>query len=102
MNSVYNPDGTDAGYQACTWTLIERIADSGGGTPGQNDESITDARIQRVPGGQACPMADWWYTLAAQSSRRYFNKGDVMPKIEGSSYGDTCWLWDTDQGCPKL
>lgn len=100
--SVTHSDGADAGYLPCTWTLIERIADSGGGTPGQSDESITDARIQRVPGGQACPMAGWWYTLAAQASRHYFNKGDVMPKIGDSSYGDTYWLWDADQGSPKL
>ena len=100
--SVTNPDGTDAGYQACTWTLIERIADSGGGTPGQDNASGTDTRIQRIPGGQTCPVAGWWHTPAAANSRRYFNQGDTMPSIEGSSYGDTYWLWDANQGNPKL
>jgi hypothetical protein len=100
--SVTNPDGTDAGYRPCTWTLIERVADSGGGAPGQNNSSGSDARVQRVPGGQACPLAGWWYTPAAANSRRYFNPGDTMPDIEGSSYGDTYWLWDANQNSPKL
>lgn len=100
--SVYNSDGTDAGYHPCTWTLIERIADSGGGTPGQDNASGTDARIQRVPGGEACPRSGWWHTPAAKDSRRYFNQGDTLPSIEGSSYGDTYWLWDANQDSPKL
>ncbi len=99
---ITNPDGTHGGYQACTWTLIERIADSGGGIPGQDDASVTDARIQRVPGGQPCPRSGWWHTLAKAGSRRYFKQGEIMPKIEGSDYGDTYWLWDADQGSPKL
>ena len=99
---VTNLDGTTGTSTPCLWTLIERIADSGGGTPGQDNVSGTDARVQRVPGGQACPMAGWWYTPAAAGSRRYFNKGDVMPKIEGSAYGDTYWLWDANQDSPKL
>ena len=100
--SVSNPDGTDAGYLPCTWTLIERVSDSGGGTPGQDNASTSDVRVERVPGGQACPLAGWWHTPAAQGSRRYFNKGDVMPKIDGSAYGDTYWLWDANQDSPKL
>lgn len=55
-----------------------------------------------VPAGQPCPEAGWWFTPAANDSRRYFNEGDIMPRIEGSSYGDTYWLWDADQKNPKL
>lgn len=56
----------------------------------------------RAPGGEACPQTGWWHTPAAKNSRRYFNQGDIMPSIEGSSYGDTYWLWDANQGSPKL
>lgn len=98
VGKSFSPDG----YLHCTWTLIERVADSGGGTPGQDNASGADARVQRVPGGQTCPLAGWWYTPAAANSRRYFNQGDTMPNIEGSSYGDTYWLWDANQGSPKL
>ena len=55
-----------------------------------------------VPAGQPCPEAGWWHTPAAAGSRRYFNQGDTMPKIESSSYGDTYWLWDANQESPKL
>lgn len=98
VGKMFSPDG----YLSCTWTLIERIADSGGGIPGKNNISGTDARVQRVPGGQACPVSGWWYTPAAKDSRRYFNQGDTLPSIEGSSYGDTYWLWDANQNSPKL
>lgn len=98
VGKTSSPDG----YLPCTWTLIERIADSGGGTPGQDNASGTDARIQRVPGGEACPHNGWWHTPAAKDSRRYFNQGDTMPSIEGSSYGDTYWLWDANQDSPRL
>ena len=99
---ISNPDGTYGDSLPCTWTLIERIADSGGGTPGQDNASGSDARIQRVPGGQTCPVSGWWHTLAVANSRRYFKQGDTMPDIAGSSYGDTYWLWDADQRNPRL
>lgn len=44
-----------------------------------------------VPGGEPCPQAGWWFTLAQSDSRRYFEKGEVMPIIKGSSFGDTYW-----------
>ncbi|WP_152243739.1 PoNe immunity protein domain-containing protein [Xanthomonas sp. LMG 12462] len=56
----------------------------------------------RVPGGQPCPQAGWWHTPAKTGSRRYFKAGEVMPIIEGSAYGETFWLWDTNQEAPKL
>lgn len=55
-----------------------------------------------TPGGQPCPQAGWWYTLALSNSRGYFKAGDLMPVIEGSAYGQTFWLWDADQSAPKL
>lgn len=56
----------------------------------------------RCPGGEACPKSGWWHTPAAKDSRRYFKEGDIMPKIEGSGYGDTYWLWDANQESPRL
>jgi hypothetical protein len=44
-----------------------------------------------VPGGEPCPEAGWWFTFAQSNSRRYFEKGEVMPIIKGSSFGDTYW-----------
>jgi hypothetical protein len=44
-----------------------------------------------VPGGEPCPKTGWWFTFAQSGSRRHFEKGEVMPVIKGSSFGDTYW-----------
>jgi len=49
------------------------------------------ARETLVAGGEPCPKAGWWLTAAQLGSRRYFEKGEVMPVIKGSSFGDTYW-----------
>ncbi|KVS34682.1 DUF3396 domain-containing protein [Burkholderia cepacia] len=48
---------------------------------------------QSVRGGSACPEAGWWHTPAKVGSRRYFEAGEIMPVIEGSSWGTTNWHW---------
>ncbi|WP_284334499.1 type VI immunity family protein [Comamonas sp. NoAH] len=56
----------------------------------------------RIPSGQPCPQTGWWYTPAQNHSRRYFKAGELMPVVEGSSYGETYWIWDPKQDAPKL
>jgi hypothetical protein len=88
-----------------TWTLVERVADSGGGSPGDTwDTNAPSADVyqQSIPGGEACPRTGWWFTAAKAHSRRYFKAGDAMPTIEGSDYGHTFWQWDTNQENPSL
>ncbi|MFT4247071.1 MAG: hypothetical protein QM581_03405 [Pseudomonas sp.] len=66
-----------------------------------NDRSVgTVIKPERVYYGEHCPLAGWWYTPAKADSRRYFKQGEVFPKIEGSDYGDTFWLWSQDQTSP--
>ncbi|EDT38917.1 type VI immunity family protein [Burkholderia ambifaria] len=48
---------------------------------------------QSVRGGNPCPEAGWWHTPAKAGSRRYFEAGEIMPVIEGSSWGTTHWHW---------
>lgn len=48
---------------------------------------------QSVRGGDPCPEAGWWHTPAKAGSRRYFEAGEIMPAIEGSSWGTTHWHW---------
>lgn len=55
----------------------------------------------RVPAGEPCPGEGWWFSPAKLGSRRYFKRGEVMPKLD-TGYGDTFWQWDKDQGIPKL
>jgi hypothetical protein len=56
---------------------------------------------RRVPAGQYCPLAGWWYTPAKADSRCYFKHSEMFPKIEDSDYGETFWLWSQDQTPPS-
>lgn len=78
-----------------TWTLVERIADSGGGLPGASDEIAAGVRI-RVEGGKHCPRTGFYFTPAKNNSRQKFNQGDTMPSL-GGDYGMTIWQWDEQQ-----
>jgi hypothetical protein len=78
-----------------TWTLVERIADSGGGTPRATDSSAAGIRL-RVIAGNPCPQAGFWCTPAKLDSRKRFAVGDNMPSV-GGDYGITIWQWDEDQ-----
>ncbi|WP_374601616.1 hypothetical protein [Niveibacterium sp.] len=77
------------------WTLVERVADFGGGTPGAADE-ISQGVVMRCVAGKPCPHAGWWSTPAKANSRRLFSAGEVMPDF-GSDYGATIWQWDMNQ-----
>ncbi|MFT3721584.1 hypothetical protein [Pseudorhodoferax sp.] len=90
------------GRAPATWTLVERIANEGGGVPGQEMGSASAMARLRCEGGQPCPQAGWWLTPAKAGSRRFFNAGELMPVIQGSDYGATFWQWDVDQSASKI
>jgi hypothetical protein len=77
------------------WTLVERIADSGGGVPGAPDPVIAGVRL-RCAANQPCPRAGYWFTPAKLGSRRFFKQGELMPEFK-SDYGLTIWQWDENQ-----
>ena len=85
-----------------TWTLVERVADSGGGT-GCGPQGTSEASRNRpnVPANQPCSETGWWFTAAKPDSRRWFNQGETMPSV-GGDYGQTFWQWSPDQSAPKL
>lgn len=78
-----------------TWTLVERIADSGGGVPGAPDPVAAGVRL-RCQAGQPCPASGFWFSPARQTSRRSFTQGELMPEV-GGDYGTTIWQWDEQQ-----
>lgn len=79
-----------------TWTLVQRIADEAGGIPGEEPWRTHAAQRLRCEAGQPCPHDGWWFTPAAQGSRRNFRQGEVMPSL-GGDYGLTIWQWDPQQ-----
>lgn len=66
------------------WMLVERIADEGG-----SDNSINVENI-KASAGQSCPKSGYWWSPANQSKSRYFEQGEVFPKID-SDWGETIW-----------
>jgi hypothetical protein len=91
-----NPNSQALDRFDTTWTLVERVADSGGGTPGAIDPFAAGIRL-RCPAGQPCPQAGWWFTPSSLSGRQQFALGQIMPSVI-SDYGSTIWQWDEDQG----
>jgi len=102
MDHPENPKDRSSTRQPTVWTLVERVADSGGGTGcGPQGEAEPSKRRPNVPAGNPCPEAGWWFTPALSSSRRYFKAGENMPSV-GGDYGLTFWQWSPDQSAPSL
>lgn len=77
------------------WTLIERIAERGGGVAGASDPIQAGVRL-RCEAGQPCPREGFWFTPARVDSRRLFKAGETMSEV-GGDYGATIWQWDEQQ-----
>lgn len=56
----------------------------------------TEVRIHSQAAGLRCPKTGYWYTLAKQGSRRYFDVGDVFPDYPNNSYGDVYWIYQEE------
>jgi hypothetical protein len=94
-NIGYDPKRMQrVGTTATTWTLVERVADSGGGIPGADDPVLQGIRL-RCEAGHPCPREGMWFTPAA-SDKRHFKQGEIMPSV-GGDYGTTIWQWDEQQ-----
>lgn len=68
-----------------TWTLVERIADTGGSA-----ETIQAENLKGF-GGEICPYSGRWWSPANQSEKRYFEQGDTFPKLKNNFWGKTIW-----------
>jgi hypothetical protein len=49
--------------------------------------------LAAVRAGQPCPQTGHWFSSAMARSRRFFNKGDVMPAFEHLKAERTQWFW---------
>lgn len=78
-----------------TWTLVERVADEGGGVPGEEPWRANAAQRLRCEAGQPCPHEGWWFTPAGEG-RRHFKQGEILPSL-GGDYGLTIWQWSSPQ-----
>lgn len=95
LRNPTDPESQAFDRKPTTWTLVERIADSGGGTPGDPDPIKAGVRL-RAMAGEACPRSGYWFTPARQNSRAHFEAGQTMPDV-GGTWGATIWQWDEQQ-----
>lgn len=49
--------------------------------------------LAAVRAGQPCPQTGHWFSSAMARSRRFFNKGEVMPAFEHLKAERTQWFW---------
>lgn len=50
-----------------------------------------------VKAGHPCPQTGYWFSNARARSRRFFNKGEIMPAFEHVKAERTQWFW-ADEG----
>lgn len=54
---------------------------------------LDDKPVAAVRAGQPCPLTGHWFSSAMARSRRFFNKGEVMPAFEHLKPAQTQWFW---------
>jgi hypothetical protein len=95
-NVGYDPETMQrVSDEPCSWTLVERVSNGGGGVPGDLDPVRAGIRLRCVA-GQLCTREGWWFTPARLDGRRHFSAGEPMPDV-GGDYGITIWQWDESQ-----
>jgi hypothetical protein len=60
-------------------------------------QDMRSAPSDRVEGGQPCPREGYWWSPANKSQGRIFKKGEIMPNVSSSTYGQTYWLWGGEE-----
>lgn len=76
----------------CVWHPVKptgRVIEHPVLTQLKHDQSTAHGRCES---GERCPREGYWFTPAAQDSRRLFKLGEVMPSF-GGDYGQTIWQW---------
>lgn len=63
----------------------------------RNQKPTNAAEISRINAGQPCSKTGFWFSPAHADSRRHFNQGEIMPKFDESSWGDTIWYWSGEE-----
>ncbi len=95
LRNPNDPESQAFDRKPTTWTLVERIADTGGGSPGDPDPIKAGMRL-RAMAGEVCPRTGHWFTPARENSRTHFEAGQTMPDV-GGNWGTTIWQWDEQQ-----
>lgn len=57
------------------------------------DNKTDDMFFKNQISGSICPQSGYWFTVAKENSRQYFEKGNLFPNIK-SDWGDVYWQFD--------
>lgn len=58
---------------------------------------LTDTtKMTCIAAGQPCSQTGYWFTPVQADSRRYFERGAVMPIANDSKWGNTIWYWASE------
>lgn len=76
------------------WYYVERL--EGEFEEIENETAQMEHEERRVEAGKRCAMSGFYFSPASSGSRRFFDQGDIFPKL-GSAYGNTIWQWDEKQ-----
>lgn len=85
---LYGIDDQDVDHMVYPKDLVEYA---------RNHKPSDKAQIGRIDSGQPCSKTGYWFTPAEADSRRYFLQGEIMPKYEESTWGDTIWYWSGEE-----
>ncbi|WP_354684319.1 PoNe immunity protein domain-containing protein [Cupriavidus necator] len=62
--------------------------------PPTDGSSSASSTLLRCEAGEPCPRSGFWTSPAYTGGRRQFQQGEIMPEIEGNSWGATFWYFD--------
>ncbi|MCH2054536.1 DUF1911 domain-containing protein [Acinetobacter pittii] len=47
--------------------------------------------------GEKAPQSGYWFTVASNNSRQYFNAGEILPEIKKQDWGEVYWQFETEE-----
>ncbi|RKG35945.1 DUF1911 domain-containing protein [Acinetobacter rongchengensis] len=59
-------------------------------------EPNLDTQQYSIAAGEICPRSGYWFTVAKENSRQYFNEGDVFPDFK-NSWGMVYWQFSGEE-----
>lgn len=59
-------------------------------------EPNLDTQQYSIAAGEICPRSGYWFTVAKENSRQYFNEGDVFPDFK-NSWGVVYWQFSGEE-----
>ena len=59
-------------------------------------EPSLDTQQYSIAAGEICPRSGYWFTVAKENSRQYFNEGDVFPDFK-NSWGVVYWQFSGEE-----